>query len=1021
MNEMFIDMRKRLMTLALLLFASFQVAMADETHFITDANYRSKVEKAFGEKMALVGEKFFDVKDLKDGKADEDEKEALRFLYAYMPVADVTDYPTAFFLQNVRTSFQARQEMSWGKEVPELLFRHFVLPIRVNNENLDDSRQVFYQELKERVKGMGMKDAILEVNHWCHERVTYQPSDARTSAPLATIRSAYGRCGEESTFTVAALRAIGIPARQVYTPRWAHTDDNHAWVEAWADGKWYFLGACEPEAVLNLAWFNAPASRAMLMHTKAFGDYNGPEEVMLRTSNYTEINLIDNYGSSARIDFSIVDEAGKPVDGARVDFKIYNYAEYCSVVTKYTASDGKTFLSAGKGDMMVWASKDGKYGFAKASFGKDKEIVVKLNHMVGEPSNAMASSSSPSSNNDLLASHNTFFRDSFDIVPPPEKANIPEVSAEMRAKNLQRFAYEDSIRHAYLATFLDKEAAMKALIENLIVEEKFLTRNGVGIWMPKDEQVSTENWDSLLENSTKLILGNCGTTMPLTVSNSACKLVDFLQKSSGNHVVILDFLKRHRDQLSRASKLLSTLSDKDLRDMQMDILEDNFNAKSDQLSPRVESEMIITPFKQFFEKTFENMECSKGVCSQLGMKFDKKMKATSMADLFRANPHALVLWVKENIRLNPDKKALQIAQTPIGVWNSRLTDERSRKIFFVDVARSLGIEARVDAVTKKTQYKQGGGEWIDVDFDSSELENLPLNSNGKNALSSLEMSGKVSIGISQKGLLKLDYQANKSVDDPKYYSHFTLTRINPDGSTSLLEYPEEGITWSNTFKSGVELDEGDYALVSGTRLANGGVLSEMQMFHVKHGETTEVNLHLRTSETEVTVIGNFDSESKFNLLNAKEIMALGAKNLENRNVAANSTSNVSLLSQTGRGYFIMGLIGVGQEPTNHALKDIAKVAKVFEDWNRPIVLLFEDEESAQKFRISEFPGLPNNIIFGIDTDGTIRKQVVDNMKLTNTNLLPIFTISDTFNRVVWLSQGYTIGLGEQLEAVIKKL
>ncbi len=36
---------------------------------------------------------------------------------------------------------------------------------------------VFFKELKERVKGMGMKDAILEVNHWCHERVTYQPSD----------------------------------------------------------------------------------------------------------------------------------------------------------------------------------------------------------------------------------------------------------------------------------------------------------------------------------------------------------------------------------------------------------------------------------------------------------------------------------------------------------------------------------------------------------------------------------------------------------------------------------------------------------------------------------------------------------------------------------------------------------------------------------------------------------------------------------------------------------------------------
>lgn len=85
-----------------------------------------------------------------------------------------------------------------------------------------------------------MRNAILEVNHWCHEKAVYQPSDARTSSPLATVRTAYGRCGEESTFLVAALRSVGIPARQVYTPRWAHTDDNHAWVEAWADGNGTF-------------------------------------------------------------------------------------------------------------------------------------------------------------------------------------------------------------------------------------------------------------------------------------------------------------------------------------------------------------------------------------------------------------------------------------------------------------------------------------------------------------------------------------------------------------------------------------------------------------------------------------------------------------------------------------------------------------------------------------------------------------------------------------------------------------
>ena len=43
------------------------------------------------------------------------------------------------------------------------------------------------------------------------------------------------------------------------------------------------------------------------------------------------------------------------------------------------------------------------------------------------------------------------------------------------------------------------------------------------------------------------------------------------------------------------------------------------------------------------------------------------------------------------------------------------------------------------------------------------------------------------------------------------------------------------------------------------------------------------------------------------------------------------------------------------------------------------------------------------------------------MKLQHPELSPIFLISDTFNRVVYISQGYTIGLGEQMEMVVNKL
>ena len=855
--------------------------------FISDTNYRNTVENIFKERVKTVGKTFYNTQK---ENLTADEQEALKFLYAYMPLADVTDYPTSFFADNVRMSFKARKEMPWGKNVPELLFRHFVVPIRVNNEALDNARSVFYNELKDRIKGMSMMDAIIEVNHWCHEKVTYQPSDARTSAPLATLKTATGRCGEESTFAVAALRAVGIPARQVYTPRWAHTDDNHAWVEAWADGKWYFLGACEPEPVLNLGWFNAPASRAMLMHTRAFGDYNGPEEVMLRTSNFTEINLTSNYAPVAPIDFYVKDSEGKPVENARVEFKIYNYAEFFTAVTKYTDANGHTSLSAGIGDLVVWASKDGKYTYQKVSFGKDKETILTLPGGAPTSSVGALETSAPPKCTYL------------DIVPPKEDPQLPYVSDEMHKENQRRFALEDSIRKAYTATFPTME------------EAKRINERGA----------------------------------------------EYIVKSRGNKQTIVDFIKRHSDNEDRVMGILATLSDKDLRDITTEILEDSYNATTDQLSPRVEDELITIPFKQYFEKAFSK----------------------KAADAFRADPMKLVEWIKKNIRLNPDKKALRIAQTPVGVMKSKITDERSRDIFFVDVARSLGIEAQKDAVTGKIQYKKNG-EWQDVKFDNT--------------------AEKTSTAAAL-GTIVLAYEPTKLLDNPKYYSHFTISRIE-NGTAQLLNFDEgqadmgNGTTWSNTFKNGYKLDAGTYMLTTGTRLANGSVLASNRIFEIKKGQTTTLPLEIRQNTNEVSVIGSFNSES----------------------LVTKDGKEVSLLSQTGRGYYVVGILGVGQEPTNHALHDIEKMKEAFEAWGRPVVLLFESEADAAKFNHDEFPGLPSTVQFALDKDGSIRKQIAREMKLMNEKQMPMFIIADTFNRVVFVSQGYTIGLGEQMQGVFKKL
>ena len=118
---------------------------------------------------------------------------------------------------------------------------------------------------------------------------------------------------------------------------------------------------------------------------------------------------------------------------------------------------------------------------------------------------------------------------------------------------------------------------------------------------------------------------------------------------------------------------------------------------------------------------------------------------------------------------------------------------------------------------------------------------------------------------------------------------------------------------------------------------------------------------------------------------------------------------------------MVGLLGVGQEPTNHALRDIAQRASQLEAWGRRILLLFPTADDYAKYLASPIPGLPNTVRWGIDTGGAIAAHLSERMRQPADTPLPRFIIGDTFNRVVFESHGYTIGLGDQLLKTIHGL
>lgn len=825
--------------------------------------------------------------DLTDMSGSLSEKQALDFLYAYMPLGDVADYDVQFYRDNIASTLEARKQMPWGVIVPEAEFLHFVLPVRVNNENMDTSRMVFFSELKDRVKGLSMQDAILEVNHWCHEKATYTPTDARTISPLEIVKNAAGRCGEQSTFTVAALRSVGIPSRQIYVPRWAHTDDNHAWVEAWAadkdgkNGRWHYIGACEPEAVLNTGWFDAPSKRSLMMNTKAFGDYIGSEAVLGSTDSFTELNVTDNYAPTGRGTVVVRDENGDAVVDADVVFSIYNYASYYPVARLKSDSMGAAGLLAGLGDMAVWASKDGLTASGKIDFRTGDTLRLVLGAMDKKSIE-------------------------WDLVPPVQGVIEVNITPSQRDANNRRFAAEDSIREAYVATFITRA---------------------------KSDAIASE------------------------VGADSARVFRVLNESRGNHDQVAMFLlNTPSEHVGLALDLLEVISTKDLHDTPSSVLLDHLRGaiqyaalpyfKEYILNPRIDNE-LLTPYRSTLGAV--------GGCT---------------------TPEQIIT-ISSEVQICDSLNPTGIPITVMGVHKLKMADRAAAERYTIAMLRSKGVAARREPLTGRLQYFDSS-KWVNVESSNQE----------------------------DKGRLIVSYNTTSLNDDPKLSTHFTIARWNGEqyqtvDMEDIAHDMGSGASYKTLFKNPIELPEGHYMLITGTRLSDGTVLARNEPFTIEKGRTTSVKMVMRSAENSLEVIGNINPEVIY--------------------LPAGATEPATLLSTTGRGYFVLAMVDAKKEPTTHLLRDLQKKKAELEKWGRPIVLVFRNKEQLAMFKATDFPTLPGTVSFGADVDGKVSGMLSSMLDIKDMSRLPVVVVADSFGRVFYLSTGYNISLGEQLSIIVEHL
>ena len=115
------------------------------------------------------------------------------------------------------------------------------------------------------------------------------------------------------------------------------------------------------------------------------------------------------------------------------------------------------------------------------------------------------------------------------------------------------------------------------------------------------------------------------------------------------------------------------------------------------------------------------------------------------------------------------------------------------------------------------------------------------------------------------------------------------------------------------------------------------------------------------------------------------------------------------------GYALLAVVDAGTEPTNHFLRDMAASAADFEAEGAPLRFFFKD---GSKFRPSDFRPFPSTLAFEAEGGQALAARLAEELELVNPDNLPLVLVVNGRGEVVFLSQGYSIGLGAQ---VLKQL
>jgi hypothetical protein len=285
------------------------------------------------------------------------------FLLASMPDVDLVNVKSEDFIDYFDALKKNYERIPWKSKLDDNLFYHYILPHRVSQEPLENFTVLYADTLYDLIKKTkNIRDAVYRINEWVYTKMVYEPTERWDQNAITTINRGIGRCEEMSILFIKALRTVCIPARHTYTPWWAHTNSNHAWVEIWVNEKWHSLGGGELTD-LDHAWFETPAKQTAIIKSTVYGKIIDTSETIDRQeNNYTVINSTSNYNDVVKL-LVQVRKNNLAVESTSVSINVYNYGSLSPVGLKKTDNNGIVQWIVGKTDLFIYAYQDSQIGY----------------------------------------------------------------------------------------------------------------------------------------------------------------------------------------------------------------------------------------------------------------------------------------------------------------------------------------------------------------------------------------------------------------------------------------------------------------------------------------------------------------------------------------------------------------------------------------------------------------------------------------------------------------------------------